>query len=198
MQQGAHNSSTRQKIIEATLDIISAEGFHKVTVRKIAARAEVNIAAVNYHFGSKESLINESLEDITQKIKESFSPLQDYNLAPESRLQIFMLKYANIVTRYPELIKNFIMQSITGYPVPGHYEAFIQAEGCLLIKNTIKDLRPQDDDIKVGMIIMQLLACLDFPLLISNMDVLIKFDFYQEKARNEYIEMLVENIISMQ
>lgn len=195
MKYTEQNCSTRQKIIDATLDIISSDGIYKVTIRKIAALAQVNIAAVNYHFGSKENLINESLNDITQQLIESFSPLKDESLEPEVRLRMFMVNYANIVTRYPELIKNFIKQSITDYPVPGNYEAFIKEEGCQLIGNTLKKIRAQDDDITIGMIIMQILACLDFPLLVDKMEELIQFDFYQEEDRNQYIEILVQNIV---
>lgn len=50
--------STKQKILQAAMDIIAAEGLEKTTVRKIAARAGVNIAAVNYHFGGKDAVIN--------------------------------------------------------------------------------------------------------------------------------------------
>ena len=34
-------------------------GFAETSLRMITARAEVNLAAVNYHFGSKEALIRE-------------------------------------------------------------------------------------------------------------------------------------------
>ncbi len=197
MRENEHHCSTRQKIIESTLDIISAEGFYKVTIRKIAALAGVNVAAVNYHFGSKKNLINESLNDITQQLRQAFYPLKDEILAPEVRLRMFMINYANVVSRYPDLIKNFIMQSITDYPLPGNYEAFIQEEGCQLIYNTLKNIKPQYDDTAIGMIIVQLLACLDYPLLIANRKIPAKanFDFYDEETRNKFIEMLVENIV---
>lgn len=197
MHQSEHHCSTRQKIIDATLDIISAEGFYKVTIRKIAALAGVNVAAVNYHFGSKKNLIDESLNDITQQLRQAFYPLKDESLRPEARLRMFMIDYANVVSRYPDLIKNFIMQSITDYPFPGNYEAFIQEEGCQLIYNTLKIIKPQYDDTTIGMIIVQLLACLDYPLLIANRQspTKAKFDFYHEETRNKFIDMLVENIV---
>jgi len=46
----------RQRIIDAAARLFSAEGFAATSLRQITAEAGVNLAAVNYHFGSKENL----------------------------------------------------------------------------------------------------------------------------------------------
>jgi AcrR family transcriptional regulator len=53
--------STREKILDVTIDLIEKVGTAKATTRTIAAAAGVNIAAINYHFGSKEKLVDEAL-----------------------------------------------------------------------------------------------------------------------------------------
>lgn len=45
------------RILEAAIAAIEEFGFQNVTVRRIAARAGVNIAAINYYFRTKEQLI---------------------------------------------------------------------------------------------------------------------------------------------
>ncbi len=47
---------TRQRILDAALDLFGERGFTGVTVRDIAARAKVNVAAISYHFGGKAEL----------------------------------------------------------------------------------------------------------------------------------------------
>lgn len=47
----------RERILAAAAPLFAENGFDAVGVRAIAAAAKVNIAAVNYHFGSKEALI---------------------------------------------------------------------------------------------------------------------------------------------
>ncbi|MHB8453826.1 MAG: CerR family C-terminal domain-containing protein [Acidiferrobacterales bacterium] len=47
---------TRQRLIEAATITFIEQGFDAAKVRDIVARAGANIAAVNYHFGSKEGL----------------------------------------------------------------------------------------------------------------------------------------------
>ena len=48
---------TRAALIQATIDEIERAGLAKVTIRAIAQRAGANVAAVNYHFGSKAGLV---------------------------------------------------------------------------------------------------------------------------------------------
>ncbi len=54
-------ASTRQRILAAAERLFNRDGLERTTVRAIAAAAAVNIAAVNYHFGSKEALERETL-----------------------------------------------------------------------------------------------------------------------------------------
>jgi AcrR family transcriptional regulator len=51
--------STRTSILNAAERLYAARGFGDVTLRDIVAEAGVNLAAVNYHFGSKDELIAE-------------------------------------------------------------------------------------------------------------------------------------------
>jgi AcrR family transcriptional regulator len=50
---------TRSAILLAAERLYADRGFADVTLRDIVAAAEVNLAAVNYHFGSKDELIAE-------------------------------------------------------------------------------------------------------------------------------------------
>ena len=50
---------TRAAILHAAERLYADRGFGDVTLRDIVAAADVNLAAVNYHFGSKDQLIAE-------------------------------------------------------------------------------------------------------------------------------------------
>ncbi|MDD5247421.1 MAG: TetR/AcrR family transcriptional regulator [Rhodocyclaceae bacterium] len=52
-------SDTSSRILDAAERLFMAHGFEATTLRMITAEAQANIAAVNYHFGSKEALIEE-------------------------------------------------------------------------------------------------------------------------------------------
>lgn len=48
---------TKDKIIIAAEKLFSEHGFEQTSLRQITSEAEVNLASVNYHFGSKKALI---------------------------------------------------------------------------------------------------------------------------------------------
>jgi AcrR family transcriptional regulator len=79
---------TRARLVEAAREVFAQHGFQGATVREICRRADVNVAAVNYHFGSKDGLLSEAL---------NFNRLRDLQLAndaadacPEIRLRLFI------------------------------------------------------------------------------------------------------------
>jgi AcrR family transcriptional regulator len=49
--------STKNKILDAAESLFATQGFNGTSLREITSQAEVNLAAVNYHFGSKKELI---------------------------------------------------------------------------------------------------------------------------------------------
>jgi AcrR family transcriptional regulator len=51
--------ATRERIRKVAERLFAGHGFKAVSLRLITAEADVNLAAVNYHFGSKERLIEE-------------------------------------------------------------------------------------------------------------------------------------------
>ncbi|QNH13056.1 MULTISPECIES: TetR family transcriptional regulator [unclassified Xanthomonas] len=58
MAKQAH-FSTKDRILSAAEELFAQHGFSGTSLRQVTSQADVNIAAVNYHFGSKENLVNE-------------------------------------------------------------------------------------------------------------------------------------------
>jgi AcrR family transcriptional regulator len=48
---------TRSRILDVAEELFSEQGLDRVSIRAITRKAKVNLAAINYHFGSKEDLI---------------------------------------------------------------------------------------------------------------------------------------------
>src|ERR1017187_9526216 len=50
---------TRQKILDAAERLFGEQGYVATSLRHIIAEAGVNLAAIHYHFGSKEELLDQ-------------------------------------------------------------------------------------------------------------------------------------------
>lgn len=61
---------TKARILDAAEDIFIEYGFEAMSLRQITSRADVNLAAVNYHFGSKEALIHAMLSRRLDRLNE--------------------------------------------------------------------------------------------------------------------------------
>lgn len=50
---------SREQVLDAATKVFAERGFHAATVRQICKAASMNVAMVNYYFGSKEKLYEE-------------------------------------------------------------------------------------------------------------------------------------------
>jgi AcrR family transcriptional regulator len=71
------DEDTRRKLLVAAGEVFAAKGFRGATVREVCARAGVNIAAVNYHFGSKEALYTAALREALVRVNAAANPYPD-------------------------------------------------------------------------------------------------------------------------
>ncbi|GLQ51456.1 TetR family transcriptional regulator [Dyella flava] len=53
------SASTKERILTAAEALFAQRGFEGASLRQLTAAAGVNLAAVNYHFGSKDNLVEE-------------------------------------------------------------------------------------------------------------------------------------------
>src|SRR5476649_200862 len=88
----ASPDETRRQLLEAAGEVFAEVGFRDATVREICRRAGANIAAINYHFGDKETLYAEVLSYSHGKTLEKFPPLLGIasDAPPEKKLRAFV------------------------------------------------------------------------------------------------------------
>ncbi|MEM6432936.1 MAG: TetR/AcrR family transcriptional regulator [Cyanobacteria bacterium P01_D01_bin.115] len=64
----ATTTDTKTQILDATEHLIAEKAFTGTTLRNIASAADVNLAAVHYHFGSKEELFRAAVHRIAKPV----------------------------------------------------------------------------------------------------------------------------------
>jgi AcrR family transcriptional regulator len=86
---GGDQTKTRERLLTAAGEIFAEKGFRDTTVAEICRKAGTNIAAVNYHFGSKEVLYREAWRHAFHESIEAHPPEGGVpeTAPPEERLQ---------------------------------------------------------------------------------------------------------------
>ena len=81
-------ADTRERLIEAGMEIFAENGFADAGIRSICARAYANPAAVNYHFGDKQRFYAEVLATCHQRAA-SHTPVPRLSDDPERPRVVF-------------------------------------------------------------------------------------------------------------
>jgi AcrR family transcriptional regulator len=65
---GRPPSGARERVLEAGLEVLKAEGYAGLTTAKVAARSGQNKALIAYHFGSKQGLVAAVGREVSESI----------------------------------------------------------------------------------------------------------------------------------
>jgi len=114
------SGSTKDRILDAAETLFASEGFHCTSLRTLTRKAEVNLAAVNYHFGSKEALVEAMMA----------RRLQDLNPQREALLDDVLerARHEQRPPRSEDILRAFIEPTINfseSGQGPRHFIAFI-------------------------------------------------------------------------
>lgn len=85
-------SDTKTRILDGAEQMFAREGFHNTSLRALTDLAEANLASVNYHFGSKEALLQAVIERRLlplniirqEKIEKILAAAQENSTLPEA------------------------------------------------------------------------------------------------------------------
>jgi AcrR family transcriptional regulator len=104
---------TRLKILDMAERLFGEEGYKAVSLRHITAAAGVNLAAIHYHFGSKEELLDELImrkaapvnEERMEGLKRLKAAAGPNPIALEDLLEAFLVPAFHSADRSPEWAK---------------------------------------------------------------------------------------------
>jgi AcrR family transcriptional regulator len=81
---------TRNRIIKAAAPIFAEHGYEGASIRRIVAKADVNQAAINYHFGSKEGLYRAVLQMALEALQHADGSASDAGTGRDAALRAFV------------------------------------------------------------------------------------------------------------
>lgn len=112
---------TKTTILDAAENLFAVNGFKRTTIKLIAKNAGVNIAAINYHFGSKSALIE-------TVIKRRFVPINNKRLQKLKFIKE-MSEQKHIKPSINEILYAFIDPLFSTYNIDNKKKYFISI-GC--------------------------------------------------------------------
>lgn len=74
---GDRGEETRQRLLEAAIDVFGRRGYEGASTRALAGAAGANLAAIPYHFGSKEGLYLAAAAHIAEQIGGRMGPVAE-------------------------------------------------------------------------------------------------------------------------
>ena len=91
----SRGEDTRQRLLEVAVDIFGQQGFDGASTGEIVQRAEANLTAIPYYFGSKEGLyvaaaeymVTECLRRMTPALERTVREVQDPGLSRNQLIQ---------------------------------------------------------------------------------------------------------------
>lgn len=115
--------STKERILLATITCIERDGVEATGIREIAREAQVNSAAINYHFQSKEKLISLALERTLERafgeVMSGFDELVEKGLGVRDALQALLEELLANATRYPRIAYAHLRDALVNHRYDG-------------------------------------------------------------------------------
>jgi AcrR family transcriptional regulator len=104
---------TKQRILDTAERLFGENGYDATSLRQIIAAAGVNLAAIHYHFGSKQELLDELILRKAGPVNEQRIVLLDRvveqagsgPLAVENVLEAFMAPMSSVADRNPQFVR---------------------------------------------------------------------------------------------
>lgn len=140
--------TTVQKILDAAVVLFAEKGFEEASVRDITRRAGVNLAAINYHFGSRDALVQAVAEryftPLTRELERRFDDLSAEKQLPEAEelVEAVILSMLKAVERDPQGISLFLALISYAYQGPqGELRQFLIRRYASSFKRFLYQLR---------------------------------------------------------
>lgn len=95
-------AGTKERILDAAQELFGMHGLEGTSLRAVTAAAGVNLAAVNYHFGSKEELfravVRRVMAPVTDEHRQRIEELEGREPSVEELLEGFVTPFTRLMS----------------------------------------------------------------------------------------------------
>jgi len=106
--------ATREALLASGLEEFAASGYDGTPVERIARRASVNKAMINYHFGGKAGLYRAILDAEFQWLEQRLSELRASSEDAAAQLARFVSIFGDLHARHPHFSRMLLREVMSG------------------------------------------------------------------------------------
>ena len=186
--------STKQKIIDATLELLREFGdMNEISIRKILKKAEVKgVGLINYHFGTRENLINEAIRADTNSLIAKWDEIYEkMDQEPIEKLRIMLRGTGDLIDINPIFGKTSILYDILNPAIDDNTIRSIQKYMIIM-----KEIFPSRNDQEIKLMTHTLISATQLAFL--RADVIKSFiglDMFEKEQRDRILDIIINVII---
>lgn len=186
---------TKDAIIDEAIAILEEKGDdpQKLTIRELAGRLNIGVGLINYHFGSKEVLVNKCVKKMILGIVEEFHKVRQ-SLAfmkPKEKLNYLCLMTFDYLYTKPNVSKVALVYDLGNTSQDDTTSELIDAYIPI-----VRDCKPSYDEEKAYLIASRVIYIIEQSFL--RTDVIKQrsgVDLTDSEQRKEYLENLLKDMI---
>ena len=109
-----NRAQKRELLLNAAVNIYALNG--DVTARELAQATSMNVASLNYYFGSKEILVDEIEQRLLTVFVSELVDIGERDISPAERLTDLMFTVSDRLVRSPGIARHFVQMLLSGSP----------------------------------------------------------------------------------
>lgn len=182
----------RDKLIQTTIDLmIQSNGdINEVTTRKITETAEVGVGLLNYHFKSKDKLIEEAVQQFISKQISNFRPNYNDDTNPIDKIKQSVAGVNTFLLDNESISKISILNDHINPSTQDNTMNTLHG-----IRNALKDYDGTEEEKN-----LLLFALISFSqnlfLRKDELQSIFGFDYQNEQQRNKVFSLVIERLFS--
>jgi AcrR family transcriptional regulator len=187
----------QDRIIRATIDCIERHGIEGTTIRRIAAEAGVNSAAISYYFGGKDNLVAAALERALGNAFDWNDFATSQPLSPRDRLYAILDHLLEGAVRFPGTARALFHDTI----VAGRYDTPAMTRLAAFLDRLADDLASRGAALDRASLRVALAQAAAATFVVGSMmpglcGHLTGLDLKDPADRRRYVESLVRGLLT--
>lgn len=187
-------TNVKERIIEVTIELLKKEKkVSDVSMRMIAKNADIAVSVINYHFQTKQNLINIAINRyISQVIHGSMIVDEFHNLSIEERIRVSIKNAAEFIVNNPGISRVSVLNDLEN-PDPKDNSSQLFRTIYHQLETYYKE---ELSEIQLKILVQQQIATVQSIFLRSTFfKEQSGLDFYCKNDREKILDILIDQIL---